>query len=141
MTHKNHGGKGLFTKLASLTYELCKTYNLAFVFGFPNYNSYPGFVKKLNWVCPDTLNEYKLTVKTIPLMKIAKKIAFFKPFFLQYFKLINSCFRSFASEFKSSALTKDVGGLNRTKAFLDYKMKVGGSVILSIGGVNVWLKT
>ena len=26
------------------------------------------------------------------------------------------------------------------EAFLEYKMKVGGSVILSIGGVNVWLK-
>lgn len=50
MTHPKHRGKGLFTKLAKVTYELCKEQGVHAVFGFPNVNSYPGFVKKLDWV-------------------------------------------------------------------------------------------
>ncbi len=140
MTHKNHGGKGLFTKLASLTYELCKTYNIAFVFGFPNYNSYPGFVKKLNWICPDTLNEYRIKVSTVPLMKLAKKISLFNSFYSFYFKLVCKLYNSKLIEFKSSVLDKDVGGIHRPLSFVKYKSLVGGSKIISIAGVNVWVK-
>ena len=49
MTHANHRRKGLFIKLAKKTYDLCENLGIKLVFGFPNENSYPGFVKKLNW--------------------------------------------------------------------------------------------
>ncbi len=140
MTHKSHGGKGLFTKLASLTYDLCKEYRIAFVFGFPNYNSFPGFVKKLNWVCPDALNEYKIKVTTVPLMKVAKKFSFFRSIYNLYFNIVCSFFAAKSNELSSSVLENGVGGLHRTSDFINYKMKVGGSRIISIAKVNVWLK-
>src|SRR5262245_30887010 len=39
MTHKNHTGKGLFTRLARMTYDLARQKGVEFVFGSPNYNS------------------------------------------------------------------------------------------------------
>lgn len=49
MIHPDYQGQGLFTKLASHQYDLLKQQNYDFVWGFPNRNSYYGFVKNLNW--------------------------------------------------------------------------------------------
>jgi len=140
MTHKDHTGKGLFTKLAQMTYDLCKELNYEFVFGFPNYNSYPGFVKKLNWVCPGNLNEYRLKVKTLPLVKVAKKYPISKLLLKLYFDLINSFYSEKDKYFENSIFSGGQGGLKRTRGFVNYKLKCGGSYIVSIGGVKVWLK-
>jgi len=73
MTHPQHQGLGLFIHLANLTYALAKTLGVSFVFGFPNKNSYPGFIKKLNWVhCSDIYN-YKINSGALPFDKLAKK--------------------------------------------------------------------
>lgn len=49
MTAPDYAGRGLFTKLAAMLYEqmLARDYDL--VWGFPNANSHPGFVSKLQW--------------------------------------------------------------------------------------------
>lgn len=49
MTHPAHQKKGLFIKLANCTFELCRELGIEAVFGFPNSNSYPGFIKRLNF--------------------------------------------------------------------------------------------
>lgn len=49
MTAPEFSGRGLFTKLALLTYELCRQKGVCYVFGFPNRNSAPGFFRKLRW--------------------------------------------------------------------------------------------
>jgi len=74
MTHPNHQGKGLFTKLALKTYALAKEEGVKIVWGFPNKNSYPGFIKKLNWKDHGPLTRFKLTVKTVPVSKVLKKL-------------------------------------------------------------------
>lgn len=81
MTHPKHQGKGLFTKLATITYDLAKKEGIQFVFGFPNKNSYPGFVKKLNWQHYGYINNYSLKVRNLPFDKLAKKFPFFKYFY------------------------------------------------------------
>lgn len=48
-THPEFQGKGLFTKLAELTYELASLGGFASVFGVANANSTPGFLRKLNF--------------------------------------------------------------------------------------------
>lgn len=141
MTHKSHGGKGLFTILAKRTYELCKRLDIDFVFGFPNYNSYPGFVKKLDWVCPGTLNEYRIKVATLPLMKVAKKFKAFGFLYGFYLRFVNIFFKSTDVSLPSSVLKNGVGGIERSHDFIKYKMAIGGSYILSVNEVNVWLKS
>ncbi len=46
-------GRGLFTKMASAVYDRLRARGGAFVYGFPNANSAPGFFKKLGWVSLD----------------------------------------------------------------------------------------
>jgi len=46
-THPDYRGKGLFTKLAELTYQAAAEANFSLVYGVANANSTPGFVRKL----------------------------------------------------------------------------------------------
>jgi len=48
-THPAHQGKGLFTKLAALTYEAGARHGYHGVYGVANANSTPGFLRKLNF--------------------------------------------------------------------------------------------
>lgn len=48
-THPDHQGKGLFTKLANLTYEAAAREGFSFVIGVANANSTHGFTKKLGF--------------------------------------------------------------------------------------------
>lgn len=48
-THPNHQGKGMFTKLATKTYETAKEKGFKFVIGVANQNSTHGFIKKLGF--------------------------------------------------------------------------------------------
>ncbi|MFM7054493.1 MAG: GNAT family N-acetyltransferase [Bacteroidota bacterium] len=141
MTHKSHIGKGLFTKLAELTYELCRHNGIAFVFGFPNYNSYPGFSKKLQWEFPGKLREYRLRVFTLPFAKVAKKIPAFNFIYNPYKSIVNSFFKAVNTSVKSSVIDDVHGGVERSKPFVKYKMDVTGSYILNFGKAVLWVKT
>jgi hypothetical protein len=55
LTREDFRGKGLFTKLAKATYDSCQQKNIKFTIGFPNPNSFPGFVKKLEFKNPGNL--------------------------------------------------------------------------------------
>lgn len=45
VTHPNHRGKGLFKRLAQITYDYAKTQGYEFVLGVANANSFPGYMK------------------------------------------------------------------------------------------------
>jgi GNAT superfamily N-acetyltransferase len=49
MTHPDYRGKGLFTKLAVACFDQLAKDGYEALYGFPNANSYPGFIKRLNW--------------------------------------------------------------------------------------------
>ena len=57
-THPNYQGRGLFTKLATLTYQ--RAYELGFesIYGVANKNSTPGFINKLGFHLLSPLNAY-----------------------------------------------------------------------------------
>jgi GNAT superfamily N-acetyltransferase len=48
-THPRHQGRGLFTRLASMTYERAAQQGFSAVYGVANANSTPGFVRKLGF--------------------------------------------------------------------------------------------
>ena len=62
LTSPKYQGKGLFTKMAKATYEDCANENAYFAIGFPNPQSYPGFVRRLNF---EHLNDIPLLIKPI----------------------------------------------------------------------------
>lgn len=49
LTRQIYTGQGIFTGLAKTVYQECGDQGLAFCYGFPNPNSYPGFTKKLGF--------------------------------------------------------------------------------------------
>ena len=49
MTHPDFRRQGIFETLANRTYQQGAEEDVAFVIGFPNQNSHPGFVNKLRW--------------------------------------------------------------------------------------------
>lgn len=49
VTHPNHQGKGLFKRLAKMTYETAKNEGCEYVIGVANANSFPGFIKHLGF--------------------------------------------------------------------------------------------
>lgn len=138
MTHADHRGKGLFITLAKKTYELAKENGVEFVFGFPNKNSYPGFVKKLDWVHRENVRSYLFKVKTLPLIKAAKKLGINRLY--RSFAMV--MFRKYVSQKKfltCSLIDAQHGGVLHDEAFLNYKT-YSENLILEIDSVSIWLK-
>lgn len=50
MVHKDWVGRGIFVKLANAVYRMATENDIPLTYGFPNINSYHGFVKKLGWM-------------------------------------------------------------------------------------------
>lgn len=74
MVHSEFRGQRMFTKLADALYERLAAEGMPLVYGFPNSQSYPGFVKHLGWhdlvehlpVFVRPLKFSKLLAKTVP---------------------------------------------------------------------------
>lgn len=139
MTHRDHTGKGLFTTLARMTYELAEKEGVSFIFGFPNYNSYPGFVKKLQWTCPANLMEFRQKVFTLPLAKIAKKLPVLNKLYKGYCSFVLGRYKSPVETFENSAAGKDSISIKRTAEFIRYK-SVSGCKLVKIDDRNLWIK-
>lgn len=60
MVHPDGRGKGLFTELAKRVYSMLETGGASMVYGFPNANSAPGFIRNLNWtlLTPDRVFDF-----------------------------------------------------------------------------------
>lgn len=74
MTHPDFRGKGLFTELAQRTFQLAIEKGIHFVFGFPNQNSYPGFINKLDFSHAQTLQRYTIPFKNSFFKKVKRKL-------------------------------------------------------------------
>ncbi len=55
--------QGIFVNLAEETYKRSEEAGIDFIFGFPNKNSYPGFVQKLSFIDPFGFGMFKLPLR------------------------------------------------------------------------------
>jgi len=67
LTSPKFQGRGLFTKMADATFNDCANQDANFTVGFPNPQSYPGFVKRLNF---HHLGDIPLLIKPLNYGKI-----------------------------------------------------------------------
>lgn len=65
MTHKKFFGKGIFSKLASKTFEKAKEKKYNFIIGFANKNSFPLFIKKFGFVELKPINYLKINFNKV----------------------------------------------------------------------------
>lgn len=137
MTHPAHQGKGLFTRLARLTYDLAKELKVQFIFGFPNANSYPGFIKKLNWKDKGAMEQYTIQVPTIP---VSSLLQFFRIKHIYIHIISKYLFNKGTTLFSYSSIQDEgFGGIDRSIEYLGYK-KYEGNFTANIQNKKVWLK-
>lgn len=139
MTNPKHGGKGLFIKLAKMTYDLAKQEGIQFIFGFPNKNSYPGFVKKLNWQHPENMINYTMRVATFPIAAIARKISLINVFYKPFTRIVISFFKSDVNYVPNSAISSGFGGVHRSDTFSKYK-SFYDNYIVALSDRCAWVK-
>lgn len=139
MTHPDHRGKGLFIRLAKATYELARESGIQFIFGFPNSNSYPGFVNKLGWTHLENLNIYKIKVFTFPLAYLCGKISFLSGIYRAYASLIINGKKSKQKCFTNPVIEGTNGGLLRDESFFTYKNYFPKDII-EVNGRCVYIK-
>jgi GNAT superfamily N-acetyltransferase len=138
MTHSAHTGKGLFTQLAQKTYAYCQENGFHLVFGFPNENSFPGFVNRLGWSHFDDLTPYLIRVKCIPWIRL--KNAFRLPQSIHdRWCRFNLKKLTKGSPFKSSCLASEIPVVDHSTEFFKYKT-YAENYLINIHGINVWLK-
>jgi GNAT superfamily N-acetyltransferase len=74
VTHPLHQRKGLFTILGRETERLASELGIQVVFAFPNENSYPGFVRSLNWNDLGKMQQFIVSGNQHAINKLWRKI-------------------------------------------------------------------
>jgi hypothetical protein len=139
MTHQDHRKKGLFLWLAKMTFEMCRTLGIQFVFGIPNQNSYPGFINRLHWLHLDNINSYdlKLKIKTVPFAKMALKLGIFS-LYLKGVKHVLKRKSLLSVEQFLNPITS-VSRVFRDSNYIAYKQTID-KVFLKIHDVILWVR-
>lgn len=138
MTDPRYQGKGLFTKLGEITQALAKEEGILFIYGFPNQNSYPGYIKKLDWQFTGNMKCYTIPVSTFPFEAIFRKMkltSFYNLFTKSVFK------KHLAKEkmLPSTVIDNEYGGVKRDERFYNYK-SYSDNYVLTFNGCKVWIK-
>ncbi len=139
MTHPAHRNKGLFVELANRTFELCKTIGIGFVFGFPNQNSLPGFINKLNWQITEHMACFVIPVKGLPLEKISLKFPSLKKAYAVYCTRMLKRYILPRQGISSSVLCDGYGGLQRDEGYLQNKSYYA-RLVIHIDASKIWIR-
>lgn len=139
MTHPDHRGKGLFIKLAELTYKLCYEEEILILFGFPNQNSLPGFVNKLNWQVSAQMECFIIPVKALPLERLANKFPLLKGLYRLFTNNIIKKYASPQKGMRSSLTNEGFLGLHRDSYYLGHKTYTE-SFTIKTGDTLVWFR-
>ncbi len=135
MTHPEHRKKGLFQQLAKQTYDLAREQNIRFIFGFPNQNSLPGFIK-LKWqFLPDQFQVFTIRAGGFAYARLLKKSALLSLFYNILLDRILGDEASGESFFEEK--TED--GVRHDHKFLAYKT-YNVTHFVNINKVKLWIK-
>ncbi|HET6226839.1 MAG TPA: GNAT family N-acetyltransferase [Bacteroidia bacterium] len=140
MTHPSHRNKGLFKALFFKTMELAKENGIEFFFGFPNKNSFPGFIK-FGWTTPFNTKKYIVPVEETLITRIQKR---FFP------KLIIAKRRNAVSQLKidkAEAIdiyqknnnAPDILQINRNQEYIRYK-SYSDNFFVRTASALLWIK-
>ncbi len=138
ITHIDHQKKGLFVKLALKTYELAQQEGIKILFGFPNKNSFPGFIKNLNWNHVNNLNVYRFRSNCLPIYRLLSKLKL-RSLYNQYSGIVLRKTFIESSEFNGSIPRNSVDSVHRDADFYKYK-KFASSFFIEFEGLRIWAK-
>jgi hypothetical protein len=139
LTHPDHQRKGLFVRLAQMTYELAKAEGINFIFGFPNENSYPGFVNKLNWGHPCNLQKFEFKVPMLPFSQLFRKNRFLITVYQAWVNFILIFFKKEKNGFPNPNISERNYGIYRNEDYFKYK-KYSVKHVIKIKNAQAWLR-
>ena len=137
MTHPKHRFKGMFMQLANKTFELCRQLNIKLIFGFPNQNSYHGFIK-LGWKKTESLECFIIPVDSLPLHSISSKIGILKIPYEHYKKQVLKKILLDVNGIKNSVITDGFAGVLRSDDYVKYKT-YSKTKVITIAGAKIWM--
>lgn len=138
MTHSAHRGKGLFIRLARETFRLAREEGISFVYGFPNRQSYRGFMK-LDWQHNGYMNKYKVIVPALPVSLASNKITALKKTYLKITGSVLSKYKTDVKYFENSVQQEDFIRVKHDEDYFRYK-EYFKKYIISVHGRKVYLK-
>lgn len=139
MTSPKHQRKGLFTELAKITFETAKQEGVRFIFGFPNENSLPGFVKKLNWTFHGNMEQFKVKNSSFPLAEISKKFPIFSKIHYSIANTVLKKYRVERSIFAEEIANSEEASIVRDSDYLSYKSRGKGVHFIAINNFHISL--
>lgn len=139
MTHPEYRNLGLFTRLANLTVDLCKANKILIIFGFPNQNSYPGFIHKLRWQQTDIMSCFIIPINTQWWKRLMRKLPFAGRLYPFYINWILKKYGVPQSGLPNSVLLNGFGGVKHDDYFLKYKT-YSPTRVIGADNALVWLK-
>jgi Acetyltransferase (GNAT) domain len=136
-THPNYCKRGLYIALNEFMFNQIREEKIAGILGFPNQNSYPILIRKLGYTNCEKLQCYQINVHKIPFWGIFHRIKLEKLaiwFALKSFKKYQIPPITISSFDEKTHLI-----VNRSPAFLTYKLKMG-SFFIQLYDTVFWVK-
>jgi len=138
MTLPEHQGKGLFVALIKRTFQHAESVGVKIGFGFPNLNSLPSFVRKLDWTNKDNLLVYLIRVPCLPILRLSKVLPSLENWQVQRMSYLLSKLQV-GKPFRNSVLVPGCAGVEHSTEFYSYKQS-NSNYLVQVLGISVWLK-
>lgn len=138
ITHVSHQRKGLFSSLGKATEALAQSEGMKILFAFPNENSFPGFVRSLNWHHSSNFMIYRFKSNGIPFYRLLSKFRM-NWIYTQFANLIKNKFKCDSDQFQGSIPRNLISSGYRNKDYYSYK-KYNDSFFVHYRGLKFWCK-
>lgn len=140
MTHPLHQNKGLFIRLADMTFSLCRENDIRLIFGFPNQRSYHGLVNKLGWQQTEVMQVFHIKTATFSFQRIARIPVISKIYSFYHHLVFRRVIIKNCLGIQNSMLTEGYDGLLRSKAYFENKA-YNKTFVVEINDWRIWMKT
>ena len=139
MTDARYSRRGWFTRLARLGHEQLRQRGIAFIYGFPNRNSYAALTKRMAWVHAGHMRGYMLRVPAIPVGRVSRLHPITGRWYDARVSRVLAGLAGARADLPNSALVEGHAGSRRDEKFFQYKRFARNRVVL-VNGCQVWLK-
>ena len=139
-TSPAHQGRGLHVRLVNLVHEVSAAAGMTFVFRFSNDLSFAITTSKLGYVPLEDLVEYDRPIRTLWAERVARRAGLAAAYDRRV-ERITERYVDHGPPLASSVLAEGYAGVDRDRAFFDYKEAFEGSRVLRLEGARVWLRT
>ncbi|MAW84771.1 MAG: hypothetical protein CL832_10335 [Crocinitomicaceae bacterium] len=140
MTNPKYQKKGLFVKLANLTFDLCNNIGIEIITGIPNNNSSHGFLKYLDFIEQSRFKYLSLLENKFEFYRITSKFDFTRKLHFKFLKFTFSIFFKRGLQIENSNYKeKNLAFMIHDDVFFKAKEKES-NLFISRKESHIWIK-